>query len=161
MTGANSRCARLRPDFNLLETFLKVAESRSFAEAARQLGVTKPAVSQTIAKLEALYGGDLCERRRESPVALTPIGAGIFASAKLPLFMVDEQIDRPLATAQSSADMLRARFHPVLIYGPLSEALIAGVCGCPAGPSVKHAVSAAKSMRGRATGPPPRFWSSG
>lgn len=63
-----------RPDFKQLETFLKVAETRSFADAARQLAISQPAVSQTIARLEELYGGDLFERRRGSPVALTPMG---------------------------------------------------------------------------------------
>ena len=50
--GRSPRRTTTRPDFNQLETFLKVAETRSFAETARQLGVSQPAVSQTIAKLE-------------------------------------------------------------------------------------------------------------
>lgn len=118
-----NRRAGARPDFHQLETFLKVAESRSFAEAARQLGVTQPAVSQTIAKLEAVYGGDLFERRRGAPVALTPIGRAILPSAKLLIFTVDQQIHRALATAQSRAGTLRVGFHPALTIGPLNTAL--------------------------------------
>ena len=64
-----ARPHRSRPDFNHLETFLKVAETCSFAGAARQLGVSQPAVSQTISRLEEIYGADLFERRRGSPVA--------------------------------------------------------------------------------------------
>ena len=112
-----------RPDFNQLETFLKVAETRSFAQAARQFGVSQPAVSQTIARLEDLYGGDLFERRRGSPVALTPIGQAILPAARLLLFTVDHQIDRALATAQSRAGTLNVGFHPALAFGPLSHAL--------------------------------------
>ncbi len=72
-----------RPDFNQLEVFLRVAELRSFAETARQLGVSQSAVSQTISKLEELYGGDLFERRRGAPVALTLMGRMILPKAKL------------------------------------------------------------------------------
>ncbi|WP_165322343.1 LysR family transcriptional regulator [Rhizorhabdus phycosphaerae] len=113
----------LRPDFTQLETFLKVAETRSFAEAARQLGVSQPAVSQTISRLEELYGGDLFERRRGAPVALTPIGSAILPKAKLLLFTVDHQIERALATAQSYEGTLSIGFYAGLAFGPLTDAI--------------------------------------
>jgi LysR family hydrogen peroxide-inducible transcriptional activator len=112
-----------RPDFNQLETFLKVVETRSFADAARQLGVSQPAVSQTIAKLEELYGGDLFERRRGAPVALTPMGRVILPKAKLLLFLVDTQIERALAAAQSMTGTLTIGFHPGLAHGPLNAGI--------------------------------------
>lgn len=120
-TAGRRRAAR--PDFNQLETFLKVAETRSFAEAARQFGISQPAVSQTIARLEALYGGDLFERRRGTPITLTPIGKAILPTAKLLLFTVDQQIDRALATAQSLSGSLTVGFHPGLAFGPLAAAI--------------------------------------
>ena len=113
-----------RPDFHQLETFLKVAETRSFAEAARQLGVSQPAVSQTIAKLEEVYGGDLFERRRGMPVALTLMGRMILPKAKLLLFMVDTQIDRAATIAQSMAGSLTIGFTAGLACGPLREGII-------------------------------------
>lgn len=49
-------------DLFALETFLAVAEERSFSRAATRLHRTQPAVSQTIAKLEAELGESLLER---------------------------------------------------------------------------------------------------
>lgn len=112
-----------RPDFKQLETFLKVAETRSFAAAARQLGVSQPAVSQTISRLEDILGGDLFERRRGAPVSLSPIGHAILPSARLLLFTVDRQIERAIATAHSRTGSLTVGFHPALAFGPLCNAI--------------------------------------
>ena len=49
-------------DLFQLETFLAVAEERSFSRAAARLHRTQPAVSQSIAKLEAELGETLLER---------------------------------------------------------------------------------------------------
>jgi len=49
-------------DLFQLETFLAVAEERSFSRAAARLHRTQPAVSQTIAKLESELGEVLLER---------------------------------------------------------------------------------------------------
>ncbi|GAA3769382.1 LysR family transcriptional regulator [Terriglobus aquaticus] len=49
-------------DLFALETFVAVAEERSFSRAALRLRRTQPAVSQTIAKLEAELGETLFER---------------------------------------------------------------------------------------------------
>ncbi|MDP9038391.1 MAG: LysR family transcriptional regulator [Acidobacteriota bacterium] len=49
-------------DLFQLETFLAVAEERSFSRAAARLHRTQPAVSQAIAKLEAELGETLLER---------------------------------------------------------------------------------------------------
>jgi len=119
----NSRRSPTRPDFGQLETFVKVAETRSFAAAARLLGVSQPAVSQTIARLEELYGGDLFERRRGAPVALTPIGRAILPKARLLLFSVDQQIQHAIATAQSMTGSLTIGFQTGLGCGPLVAAL--------------------------------------
>lgn len=52
-----------------LRTLRCVAECRSFAEAARKLGISQPAVSQHVRELEAAYGVHLFSRERG---ALTP-----------------------------------------------------------------------------------------
>ena len=49
-------------DLFQLETFLAVAEERSFSRAAARLHRTQPAVSQVIAKLEAELGETLLDR---------------------------------------------------------------------------------------------------
>ena len=49
-------------ELSLLETFLAVAEERSFSRAAVRLHRTQPAVSQVIRKLEASVGEQLFDR---------------------------------------------------------------------------------------------------
>jgi DNA-binding transcriptional LysR family regulator len=49
-------------DLNQLETFLAVAEERSFSKAAVRLHRTQPAISQVIRKLEASLGEKLFDR---------------------------------------------------------------------------------------------------
>lgn len=49
-------------DLNQLETFLAVAEERSFSRAAQRLHRTQPAISQVIRKLEASVGETLFDR---------------------------------------------------------------------------------------------------
>jgi len=60
-------------DLFQLETFLAVAEERSFSRAAARLHRTQPAVSQAIAKLEAELGEVLLERASRDG-ALTDAG---------------------------------------------------------------------------------------
>ena len=50
-------------ELSQLETFLAVAEERSFSRAAVRLHRTQPAVSQVIRKLEAVGGRDALRSR--------------------------------------------------------------------------------------------------
>lgn len=59
--------------FTALQVFRHVAEARSFAEAARRLGLSPPAVSKNIAELEARLGMRLINRTTRR-VALTEEG---------------------------------------------------------------------------------------
>jgi DNA-binding transcriptional LysR family regulator len=61
-------------DLRALEVFLAVCESGGMAVAARRLGITQPAVSQTVAELEARTGTLLFDRRVR-PLGLTQAGA--------------------------------------------------------------------------------------
>lgn len=108
-----------RPDLNQLDVFLRVVEARSFAGAARMMGRTQPAISQAIARLEEIYGGDLFERRRGALLELTPIGQSILTSARMILDTIDQQMIQAAATAQSRAGNLTLGFSPGLLRGPL------------------------------------------
>lgn len=114
---------RTRPDFRLLEIFLAVAESRSFAAAARQMGCSQPAISQSIARLESIVGADVFERRRGTPVALTPVGRAILPSARSLLYTVDQQMNRAVYTAQSRLGTLTVGFYPGIAAGPLHDGI--------------------------------------
>ena len=62
-------------DLFQLETFLAVAEERSFSRAAARLHRTQPAVSQAVAKLETELGEILLDRssRNDAAAALTEL----------------------------------------------------------------------------------------
>ena len=59
-------------DFRL-RVFLTLAQIGSFTAAARELGISQPAVSQNISELEKLLGEQLFERKR-GEVCLTDRG---------------------------------------------------------------------------------------
>ena len=63
----------MKPDLAALNVFLAVAETGSFRKAAERLGVTRPAVSQTIRRLEDSVGVALVRRTTRS-VGLTEEG---------------------------------------------------------------------------------------
>ncbi|HDS0950092.1 TPA: LysR family transcriptional regulator [Stenotrophomonas maltophilia] len=66
-------------DLNALTVFQRVAACRSFTGAAEQLGVTRSAVSQTVAKLEQSLGIALVLRTTRS-VNLTDAGQALLTS---------------------------------------------------------------------------------
>jgi LysR family hydrogen peroxide-inducible transcriptional activator len=114
---------RARPEIYQLETFLAVAQARSFTGAARLLGRPQPAVSQTIARLESIFGGDLFVRPRGRQLELTPIGRTIEPYAIDLLSTVDLQLRRAIETAQSRTGRLVVGFYPGIGAGPLRDAL--------------------------------------
>ena len=70
----------LLPDFEGLAMFAKVAEERSFAAAARALGVSVATVSRGVARLEGRLGARLLNRTSRQ-LALTEFGRTIADSA--------------------------------------------------------------------------------
>lgn len=64
-------------DLNGVAVFLAVAEAKSFTAAARSLGVTRSAVSQTIRRMEDRLGIALVQRTTRS-VSLTEAGEELF-----------------------------------------------------------------------------------
>lgn len=121
----------MRPELRQLSIFLKVTEVRSFAGAARSMGRSQPAISQAIARLEDIYGGDLFERQRGAPLKLTPIGEAILPSARTILDTIDQQMVRAAAAAQSRAGNLTLGILPGLVAGPLRAGIAGFIAASP------------------------------
>jgi DNA-binding transcriptional LysR family regulator len=79
-------------DFKTLETFIWVANLRSFRRAAEKLNTTQPAVSTRIAQLEDFLGLRLLERDRRT-VAPTPKGQEFLVHAERLLRLRGEMIE--------------------------------------------------------------------
>lgn len=86
-------------DFKALETFIWVANLRSFRRTAEKLHTTQPAVSMRIAQLEESLGIRLFERDRRV-VAPTPKGSQLLGYAERLLRLRAEMIE---AVADSAA----------------------------------------------------------
>lgn len=65
----------------LLRTFVAVVDMRSFTRAAQSLGITQPAVSAQVKRLQQLLGGELLDKSAPG-VLLTPMGESVLGSAR-------------------------------------------------------------------------------
>src|ERR1700693_3362757 len=75
---------------DLLRTLVAVVDLRSFTKAAASLGVTQPAVSAQIKRLQFLLGKDVFDRSTQG-VSLTPQGELIVSYARR-LLSINDQI---------------------------------------------------------------------
>src|SRR6202049_4442889 len=99
------------PDFEGLAMFAKVAEERSFASAARTVGVSVATVSRAVTRLEERLGGRLFNRTSRR-LALTDYGhtlaeraAKIYADAEEPEAFARETSSRPRALVKLAAPL--------------------------------------------------------
>lgn len=74
---------------DLLRTLVTVVDLRSFTKAAQILGVTQPAVSAQIKRLQSLIGYELLDKSAPG-VSLTPRGGAVVAQARRLLSINDE-----------------------------------------------------------------------
>jgi len=75
---------------DLLRTLVAVVDLRSFTKAAAFLGVTQPAVSAQIKRLQFLLNAELFDRRTQG-VSLTPHGEAVVSQARR-LLSINDQI---------------------------------------------------------------------
>jgi DNA-binding transcriptional LysR family regulator len=75
---------------DLLRTLVAVVDLRSFTKAAALLGVTQPAVSSQIKRLQFLLGGELFDRKVQG-ISLTPHGELVVGYARR-LLSINDQI---------------------------------------------------------------------
>src|SRR5687767_13458948 len=77
---------------DLLRTLVTVVDLRSFTRAANTLGVTQPAVSAQIKRLQFLLGADLLDKSAPG-VSLTPAGEVVVNYARRLLSINDQILD--------------------------------------------------------------------
>ncbi len=76
----------------LLRTFVAVADLRSFTRAAHSFGITQPAVSAQVKRLQQLLGGELFDKSAPG-VLLTPMGESVLGFARRMLAINDRILD--------------------------------------------------------------------
>ena len=98
----------------LLRTLVAVVDLRSFTKAAQSLGVTQPAVSAQIKRLQGLLGTDLLDKSAPG-VSLTSAGELVVNYARRLLSINDQILDiaGPRAGGKDGADRRDRRLHRV------------------------------------------------
>src|SRR5690242_19944563 len=109
-----------------VESFLSVAQHRSFRRAAADLGVTPSAVSQAVRVLEGRVGAALFIRTTRS-VGLTEAGERFLARAKPAFEELVAASETARALGQRPAGRLRLSV-PRAVVLPLLQPLIASFC---------------------------------
>ena len=88
----------------LLRTLISVVDLRSFTKAAQALGVTQPAVSAQIKRLQLLLGSEILDKSAPG-VTLTPMGEMVVNHARRLLSINDHILG--LATPQPTSQTIR------------------------------------------------------
>src|SRR5262245_54563876 len=102
--GQGAQVGMINVSTELLRTFVAVVDLRSFTKAARALGVTQPAVSAQIKRLQILLGSDLLDKSAPG-VTLTAKGEIVVNYARRLLAINDQILD--LTTAGPTVDRIR------------------------------------------------------
>jgi DNA-binding transcriptional LysR family regulator len=106
----------------LLRTLVSVVDQRSFTRAAQSLGVTQPAVSAQIKRLQFLLGYELLDKSAPG-VSLTPRGEMVVTQARRMLSINDQiaQLSGREPTAQTVRVAIPGDFAGAKIPGTLAQ----------------------------------------
>ncbi|MFB8343914.1 LysR substrate-binding domain-containing protein [Brucella cytisi] len=96
-----------------LQFFVRVVESGSFSQAARELGVGQPAVSKQVATLERRLGAPLLHRTSRG-LRATPAGADLYESAIRILGDLDDAESRVANGHERPTGSVRVATPPIL-----------------------------------------------
>ncbi len=98
-------------EFAEMTAFAAIAEQRSFAKAATQLGIGKSTLSQNLRSLEERLGVRLLNRTTRS-VSLTEAGARLLARVAPSLVELNAAVDEVVNQRQSPTGLLRLVVQP-------------------------------------------------
>lgn len=105
-----------------IQAFVRVAESQSFASAARQLGVTPSVVTSRVKQLEKFVQASLFHRSTRK-VALSEAGQNFFDECAELIARLELVTDRMRLTQSTPSGMLRIQVLPGFAIGHLGRAL--------------------------------------
>jgi len=115
---------------DLLRTFVAICELGSFTKAAHLFGLTQPAVSSHMRRLESIIGADLIEKSL-SGVTLTECGADVLRHARR-ILAINDQI---VSSVGQQPHLPIIRIGIPNLYAPTKLARILSECGSAAGQS--------------------------
>jgi DNA-binding transcriptional LysR family regulator len=108
--------------FLSIEAFVLVAESQSFAEAARQTRLSKSVITTRVQQLEEFVGAPLFHRSTRS-VRLSEIGQAFYRDCAELIGRTNELVDQMRDMKGSPAGVLRVHALPGFVLGHLTRLL--------------------------------------
>jgi len=109
----------MNADKNALDVFVRVAQTRNFRQAAEQLGVTRPAISQALRRLEDRLNIRLIQRTTRT-VQLTEAGQRLYAEVAPAI----DQLNRAIADIAELATAPRGQLR--LAISSIAERMLGG-----------------------------------
>lgn len=110
-----------------LDAFVASADEGSFSAAARRLGITPPAVSKSVARLEAGLGVRLFQRSTRS-LSMTEEGQRLYRQVRMPWIEIGDALAELRQGAGKPAGTLKVSLAPTvgrLYFVPMLEAFLA------------------------------------
>lgn len=108
--------------FLAIDAFVRVAETQSFAEAARQMRVSRSVVTARIQQLESFVGAPLFHRNTRS-VRLSELGLAFLRDCVELVGRTNEVVDQMREVTTSPAGRLRVHALPGFVLGHLAQVL--------------------------------------
>ena len=108
--------------FSAIDTFVRVAESRSFAEAARQMRLSRSVVTARIQQLESFVGAPLFHRNTRS-VQLSELGLTFLRDCADLVGRTNEVVSQMREATTSPSGRLRVHALPGFVLGHLAHVL--------------------------------------
>ena len=108
--------------FLSIEAFVRVAQTQSFTEAARQLRLSKSVVTTRVQQLEELLGGPLFHRTTRA-VRLSEMGQAFFRDCNELVTRTTEIVDQMREVRGTPAGLLRVHALTGFVLGHLAQLL--------------------------------------
>ena len=108
--------------FAAIDTFVRVAESKSFAEAARQMRLSRSVVTARVQQLEEFVGAPLFYRNTRN-VRLSELGEAFLRDCIELVGRTNEVVDQMRDVTTSPAGRLRVHALPGFVLGHLARLL--------------------------------------